>query len=404
MATEAISREIPEIDGVEHLGRDLYRVPLALIEITEPDFEGDSELAFHNPRHAMDGDLKAQGFSKEEMDALRNSIRTEGLSNPPLCRVVEDADDPSIIHINIVDGERRKRSLDKLVETNTSCYDPAVDKFVPAEELYEFVEVRLRRQTPIEAYRSAFSNNDRAIPIGEGATVSFVRYLRRCKCSDEEILEITGKSTSWLRDTDALIDLDDTTFQALAKDEIRRAAAIKLAQIPLQERLATLVQAVEVAQSRVDNVRQKAVLRMQQHEEEEELAEAAHVEAQLTGTDTSVTEQKVKKAKQKAEKSKKVHEKVAKHKPRVSGKDISQASGGELKPLTFNKIKKFWAAPIQEIIKGLGKEEDQDLENIEVEDIYFVKLICDSMEAGNQDILKILRQHTKGKERRAARK
>ncbi len=72
--------------------------------------------------------------------------------------------------------------------------------------------------------------------------------------------------------------------------------------------------------------------------------------------------------------------------------------------MTRAKITKKWKIPVLQFIKTLGKDEEGNETNpgVDVEDAYLVKLLCDQIEKGEDNIFKILKHHTKQKEKRAS--
>ena len=156
-----------------------------------------------------------------------------------------------------MDGERRIRSVLKLINEKAEVYDPVNQKYVPAIEKYSKIIVRIEEMDEKTAISRAFCSNDRSVAIGEAATVMMVKKLRICNVSDEEICKITGLSMSWLRETEKLISLDDVTFMALSSEKINRTLALKLSDLHGEDRLEKLSGLLDAAQLRLEKIQQE---------------------------------------------------------------------------------------------------------------------------------------------------
>jgi ParB-like chromosome segregation protein Spo0J len=402
------------MDGVKHLHGNLYRVRLSIIQLAENTKKEKGVLSFQNPRHILSSG-KPKGFSKEEMNELREAIRTEGLENPLLLRLIE-IDGKKILQL--VSGERRYRSLLKLVESKAECFDPATGKTAKADKLFEYVDVRINTHMDDKAaFKHAFSGNDKAIGIGEGATIALIREYRTAGWTDGDIMEATGKSITWLKDSDVLIGLDEHTFTALTNDQINRSAALDLAKIEdVAERLEVLDAARNFASKRLSAMKKKLESEVAAAESKAEVAEGEAVEAEMTGDDEAAeaAQKKAEKLQKKAKAKKREVEEVNEQ-PRVTGKDLQKAKAGRKKPganpggtnddgtaaLTKAKIQKFWYEPCVSLIKHDGQTDDGEPVEIDLEDAHLVKYLCEQMEKGERDIVKILKHHQKAKDRRA---
>jgi len=393
-------------DGAIHLHGNLYRVPVGEIKFADGEDTNSGILEFSNPRHVLGGNSK--GFSKEEMAELREAIRTEGLKDPILLRTVPSSDGEGTT-LQVVDGERRTRSLQKLVSDNVQCFDPSEEEWKPAKEMYEFVDVRINNMSDQMAFKYAFSGNERAIGIGDGATAALIRSFRNADWTDEQIMEVTGKSATWLRDTDVLIDLDDKTFEALSDNTINRTAALHLAKMEdVEERLGLLEKAKNFAADRLKEVKKKIIKEIESTESKLEMAKAEKVEAEFKNDEDGqlAASKKEETLKIKSSSKRKEKEKIEESNPKVTAKDIVQAKksdsgGSERIALTRAKIEKNWFQPIVAIIKADGCDEEGEPIEIDLEDARLVKILCEQIEKGELDIVKILKSHLKAKEKRA---
>jgi len=378
-----------QIEGVTHIDRDLYRVNFEKIKLPEGDFDTDAELCFGNPRNILAGEQIARGFTKEEMDELREAIRTEGLRQPLEGRLIESSD------LQLVDGERRYRCIDKLRSDNVLCWDRMKQDWVPAIELYAEVPMTVYpNMAVLDAFKYAYTGNDTSKPIGDAATIVLVRYLREKGVNDDTILNVTNMSITWLRDTDALIALDEKTFDSLCRDEINRTAALEFSKITdVEERLQKLEDATKHAAVRLDGIRQRAKVQLEKARDKLSLSKAAAVEAELTGGDVASAKKEM--ADRSAAVDKKAEELAAvPAKARVTSKDVRNAENGA-KPLTWNKISKLYLAPIQKILDTAG---DGLPDGIQLNDLKLTKAVLEGIERAEEDIRKILRKHARSVE------
>ena len=382
------------LNGVEHIRGNLYRVQISLIQFAQQSDEGG--LAFFNPRFVL-ADSKPKGFSKEEMNELREAIRTEGLENPLLLRLVE-IDGEQVLQL--VGGERRKRCLDKLISDEEECYDPASESWKSASDMYGFVECRINEMDDQSAYKYAFSENERAIGIGEGATVALINEFRKASWTDEQIFQTTGKSSAWLRETDILLNLDESTFKSLSTNEINRTAALKLAKIEnIESRIHVLEAAKSFAVDRISVIREKLEAEVEAAEDKIERNEAEAFVAEVQGDSDkkASAEKKLRKNKSRVEAKKEEIEDLA---PKINSDDIRNAQNEdkdeeelEGKVLSNIKIFKFWHKPLKAIVDREGlDEEGNDLE-IDLADAVLVLSVLEARNSGDKDILNLLKVH-----------
>lgn len=399
-----------KIAGIEHLKGNLYRVQLGLIKFSEQT-EADV-LTFSNPR-LLTANPKPKGLGKDEMNELREAIRTEGLENPLLLRWI-DVDGERTLQL--VGGERRKRCLDKLVGSDVECYDPATESWKKASEMYEYVDCRINEMDDQSAFKHAFSENECSVGIGDGATIGLIGEFRKADWTDDQILQTTGKSISWLRDTDILLGLDEKTLTALTSEEINRASALQLAQVEdIQERIELLETAKKFAVKRLDALKSKLTHEVEVAENKVEIAKAQVVEAEMKhqGAKKQAAEAKIEKVQKRIDDKKHEIEELEEVVPIINSKDIHRAknkaaaASSDLteeqledgKSLTNAKLAKHWVEPLSELIKEWDGIEDQatDLQ-IDLCDAKLVLLLIDAKNEGNKDILGLLEAHKLTKE------
>lgn len=380
-------------NGVEHLYGNLYRVEISLIQFAQQSEDGG--LAFFNPRFVL-ANSKPKGLTKDEMNELREAIRTEGLENPLLLRRVE-IDGEQVLQL--VGGERRKRCLDKLIADEEECFDPASETWKSASEMYGFVECRINEMDDQSAYKYAFSENERAIGIGDGATVALINEFRKASWTDEQILQTTGKSSSWLRETDILLNLDESTFKSLSTNEITRAAALKLAKIEdIEARINVLESARSFAFDRIASIKEKLEAEVEATEDRIERNEAEAFVGEIQGdlNKKASAEKKLRKNKERVEAKKEEIEDLA---PKINTDDIFKAADTESvtveedNTLTNVKLAKFWLEPLALIVEREGLDEDGNDLGIDLADVKLVLSVFEARKNGEKDILGLLQDH-----------
>ena len=362
---------------VVQLHGNLHNVPVDLIAYSD-----DTEQSFFNPRWAMNlaNGAEARGMGDEKMDELREAIRTDGLQHPLVVRSGKNVGNQKMTLLN---GERRKRCIDRLIEDGDDCYDASTGKWVPAATLYSMIECRILSDIDDKkAYKLAFSGNDSAVDIGDQASVLMVRQWRQAGYSDGDIQEITGKkSPTWLRDSDAICKLDKKCFEAFVNGEVNRTVAIRLSEEPdIQQRLVKLAETRRLAAERIQKLVEHAEQSLDKAEEQRELAEARiELLTQEGGTAVAVREAKAKQEQADSNLSKK--KKLLNHvrNRRVTGgqKDLN----GAVASLSINKIRKHHIEPLNDLIE----------QNPELADkARLLKHWWASVSAGETDIVHIL--------------
>ena len=400
-------------ENVVHLHGNLYRVKRNCISYAEPGINvEDGEIRFGNPRWVKNsrGKPVARGLEKAKMADLRLSLQEEGMENPLRLRVIEDGDDCSL---QLVNGERRYRSVDMLVSEGADCVDPATGKRLPADELFEWVDCRINRMEDLDAIRMSLRPNETGESIGEVACLEVVRALREVETSDKEIMQITGMSITWLRETDRLLALDNKTRQALQTDSINRKLALKLSMITdTKDRMVRLDQCCFSAVERLADKEAELHEGAEADSAEAEINEAAASLAESTGASDEAGEHREKsaKARKRAKKKKDDAAELAAGDAQATSKDWDDTSKDDdpPKPLTVSKIDKAWRQDIATAIRKKGLDEDGNEPEYDLEDARLIKLLLDAIcdgkrESDNKTPIawqKIAKQHAKAKARR----
>lgn len=392
-----------------HLGGDLYKVPLNLIGTTSTVLK-NGEISFINPRHAANKKVEKKssvhGFNDIEISELQEAIRSEGLEHPLLARYLPDGS------LQLVAGERRLHCLRNLLSKNILCFDPISEEEKPASEVYALVECRVRVMDDQTAFKMAFSENESSVPIGESATLSLVAYFRDCGYDDKTIMHITGHGVSWLRETDSLLQLDNITREAFLSNDINRATALKLSKIEDENQRTKLLEGVKkAALERIRLIQEAAEARLDQVREQEANVRDLVVDATHRGDNDamSAAESKLLQIKERVADREEDYKKVLQKKTATT-KDLNKAAkkirlndGEIIKSLSKSKMEKSWLVPVVEAIKNKFKDAEGNDMDINSEDAYLTKLLCESFMEGQSDIWKILRQHEKNKQRRMSK-
>lgn len=208
----------------------LFRIPLSSIK---PAKEFDEfEFGFFNPRILDVKNRENYGFSKEEIDQLKNSIKSKGLM-----------ENFHVNHINgeyvLIDGHRRHEAISQLLEENASCYDVHTNQYVYAKDLYTSIIVKVHHGlNPAQCFSRSFESDSNKISFGENATIRFVDYCIVFNMPEHKIFEMCGKTISWLRYATKLlqkVNQDPDIKEALLDGRINANAANSLMEIADEE-------------------------------------------------------------------------------------------------------------------------------------------------------------------------
>lgn len=392
-----------EIDGIESVFGSLYRVRFDIIQLSER--QNTKEAEFFNPRRILmkNGKSIPDGFSREEMNATKENIRTRGLMHPLTCRWVDGG-------IALTDGERRYSCIDVLRSENADCYNKDTGTNAPAMEVYEYVLCNIQEMDIYEAFSISINNNEQGIPLGEAVNVALVKQFREWEWTDEQILKVTQKQPKWLKDTDAMLaTIDEETFKAFTKGDINRRCALNLSSVAdPAERLAQLGSLLDSAQARLSSKQAKVKKDLEKAKQNKEIAEAT--EELLR--DEGATDEEIAEAQEKTEKASKrvsnrqiTHERVSQAKPKATGKDLKNITGDEVRPpqpLTPKKVEKQWLSEIQQLVHDKCEDTEGNPIEIDLEDAKLAKSICEAFLKGEADLVRVLKRHYKAKQKRLA--
>lgn len=400
---DSIEKELPP--DVEMLGEeDLYSVPFSMLGLAdEANAESDDGYQWTNPRRLgqIDGTTQGRGFDKQDMQELYNDIKDEGLMFPLIARWVlkEDA-----LMIQVLDGERRWRCMDRQLKKEENVWSRKKQAWLPASEVHAKISCRIIVGNDKEALKIAFMVSDRSVNWGEGATAKLIKKLRKCACTDEEILELTKKSFQWLREMDEICSLDELTFTYLTDGRINRALGLRLAKIEeLPRRHRYLHASYDDAVSNHQEELAKADEDLNKAESKEEIADAELSEAQIRGDTTEEKEatSKLEEAQDRTQTKRRQRQEAAR--PRAKTKNLRNAAAKIAEeeedeapaedvttPLRPGKIRTH-SEVIADLISKEGKDEEGK-EIFSIATLHVIQACYKAILAGEEDILKVLKR------------
>jgi hypothetical protein len=381
-------------DDVLHLHGNLYRVKRRLVRVAKPGLSvRNGRIVYGNPRWFKNGrgEFEARGVESSKMDELKESIRGSGLDNPIRLRPIY-GDDP---HLEVVNGERRFRCIEELCEEDAKCRDSSSNEDGPASEVYESIDCRIEYLDDEDAIAIALKTNETSEVIGDQASIQVVRALRAASYDDQDILRATGKSLSWLRETDRIISLDEVCLGHFEEDRITRKAAIQLALIEnAEERLEILESILKIARDRHSvklNVLDKKV---EEAEERELVNKSAAKVARSIGDEKQADKLDAagNLAADKASKARADREKASSKTAKADMADIKKARNSKAPPPPPS-IESIYLDKIQEIIDNDGFDEDGDSMGVDVGVLVSVLGVLESMVSGDEDVASVLALH-----------
>lgn len=380
-------------EDVLHLHGNLYRVRRDRIRLAKSGLSVEKgKLVYGNPRWFVNkkGELEARGTESSKMEELRCSIQNSGLDNPIRLRPIEGDE----CYLEVVNGERRFRCITDLCEADDLCHDPSVGDKAHASEVYEWIDCRIEVMDDKTALGIALKTNETSEVIGDLASLYVVRTLRESGHDDQEILRATGKSLSWLRETDRIMGLDEVCLDHFQSDQITRKAAIQLALIEnAEERLDLLEKIVQVAQGRRTSKLKSLDKTARKAEEESEIASAAAHLAEKSGDkdESEKLKAKSRKAKEKAGNARKEAGRIASKPAKADARDIKAASGPT--PLPHAKIKSEYMDLLEQIISNEGFDDEGDSLGLDLGVLAAVLGVLSAILEGEEDAMSVFSAH-----------
>lgn len=402
-----IANDVVEMFGedVVHLHGNLYRVRRSRIRMARAGLSVEGgRLVYGNPRWFINknGEPEARGIESAKMEELKESIQKSGLDNPIRLRpVVSDEN-----FLEIVNGERRFRCIETLCEEGSSCHDSSLGKKRSADDVYEWIDCRIEEMDDREALGVALKTNETSEVIGDLASIEVVKVLRSADYDDQEILKATGKSVSWLRETDRIIGLDDVCLDHFQNDHITRKAALQLALIEnAEERISLLEQIVSIARGRRDSKVRQLDKQIEDAETKEIINNAAAKVAHKLGDEDEAKKlaEAGEQARSKGEKARGERDKVTSKPPKADARDIKKVRAPKASKKNDEAVDaegpdhatviSSYMAMIEAIIASEGFDEDGDSLGVDIGVLSAVMGVLSAIHQGDEDSMAVLQTH-----------
>jgi len=248
-------------------------INLSCIRIVDrPSDDDDETQIFYNPR-------SLSSLTDDSLGDLIYSLRTDGLQQPPIVRSIMSGSD--IDYVELIAGERRIRSIRRIVDNDLPCFsedEPQKDIYEEEETilykgrfgsvisqeddivLVEFFSDSLGDAEQIEcsiddvfptvsgcdlyskipcrilhdcsdqrALRVAFAENDNSKPLTISEEVALVERLQRSGLKVGEIAAILGSNITWVSQTGSFSsELPEAAYKKLIAGEMTRHCAVTL--------------------------------------------------------------------------------------------------------------------------------------------------------------------------------
>lgn len=254
----------PAYDGaLIKVADNFYQVDFSAVIVEAPDADESDSLKFVNPRSIDSTVAESIGFGTEDMEQLKESIRTKGLLNPLMGRIKESKGEDGICQkVSLINGHRRYAAISELLNADAPCFDPATRQTVNAKSLYKQIPFKIfDAQDEFECYILAFEEDRTKVKFGSGTEAKFVQHCRSRMISDDQILKMTGNSPEWLQNTYGLIDSlidDEVVLNHWFNGKIDRGLTKHLSTIEnSEERHAQMHSAIANAQERFQSKMEK---------------------------------------------------------------------------------------------------------------------------------------------------
>lgn len=227
-----ISKIVKDL-GARQVSENLFEVPFAIISDMTFSTDETGNFDFSNPRTMFEGfDSLPNGMDEENMEFLRTSISQKGLLTPLIARYTDNK-------LTLINGHRRYLAIKSLIENNVSCFDNHLGVHKLAKEIYANVLVKVFSEAnEIEAYILAFEEDKTKVKFGQGVEYKFVDYCLQKNISDEQIIQMTGNSQTWLDGVKNLFSrlngdcpIDNEILDAVYSGKMSIGAAKLLAEI-----------------------------------------------------------------------------------------------------------------------------------------------------------------------------
>ena len=380
-------------------GTNICIVPFNLMSLPDDvEYEGKG---FTNPRNITEASAASHIDAKCAKD-LRDSIINHGLLTPLAVRfVIDNHGKPKFM---VIGGERRFRTISKLIDENT-LVSTGKDLVVhPDGELCSIqknakivfnkvpCQVYFCRSDQ-EAYAISWAENKNRQPLTDGVEVAEVQSFRRQGYSDLFITGTLQREYKWLEITDKLLkNLDEDTLSDLLNDRIARDAAIKLLNFEnVNDRKSMINKASEHVQVKKGQEAQDIIRKELQMAKDEEF-EAESEEERETA----------RKYREKIEEKYAIVKQEQSSPPPITAKDINKAvrekkrneprrDDQKVKSLKDKQVNQF-VQYLEKLIRDKGVDQSQDF-MIDVTYLEFaLRLFRDNHLAGNKFFISTIKE------------
>ena len=421
-------------------------VPFFKIEIVErPEPGEESEKLFFNPR-------ELSSFTPESMESLRNSIRADGLQQPPLVRAFTSKDGKSIDKVELIAGERRFRSIQKIIDDDLPCLDEDTKKpkqfevgqvvvskghfgevishkedivtvqlldnnnvltdeirhfiyddvfmTISGRELYNDVPCRVVYDiNDFRALRLAFAENDKAQSLSTREEIVLVERLSRRGLKVSEIAEHLGTNDTWVSQTSNFREfLPPEALDCLLQGNMKRHTAVKIMSYKPKDRSNLWASTVEAEAQETAEALQNAEEEVIQAEDEEVIAISDLNSAVKEGDEKAVkkAERVAASAAAKVEKAQEKKQKVESESGKIKISHIQKgaAKAGlnpkKIKMLSREEVEEHFISGLEEYLEsGFDPVNEQD---IPVDLVYLMQMTAKAIINGDRDAQSVLRQ------------
>jgi ParB-like chromosome segregation protein Spo0J len=244
-----------------NFGKDLGIHQIDPNKIKLADDPITTDKPFRNPRTHL---------STEEMATKRESIRTLGILKPPLVRPIQpDADGNT--H-QMIAGSLRLRSVLKLLDENSECYNSETAEWQPAGVVYKTIKCNVRECDEETAIRISIAENLEHTQVPELDLMEYCQELVELqgangpKYTRTQIAGLCNRSESWVSLTLQLNELAPAYKKLMNEGRLSRTGAISMILGTSKDQFGTVIEKCK------DVVRQEAAAEEQEAVEEEQTA------------------------------------------------------------------------------------------------------------------------------------
>jgi hypothetical protein len=213
-----------------------------------------------NPRS-----LKNPGWGEEKMSELREGIQNDGLKQALEVRIVGKKP-------RLIAGERRLRSIQRLIELDVDCYDRNTNKWGKASKVYAKVKCIVTEcADDKEAARAAVLENLLHEHLTDYELLFQCETLEASGHSRTEQAKVFGKSEAWVSQSHSLLKGHPKILEAMTDDTLGRTQALELLKCPPEKVEGVLARSI--AYSKMDMSEKEKELVVHQNNLYEKLEE-----------------------------------------------------------------------------------------------------------------------------------